>query len=209
MAPEDASYAELEIKIPEKVWLHAISLQFPKTQFEIQTILPTETFIGNALIRISGPKLDGIIEAIQNHPSLVQLDLFSKSEDSYLINVKTRDPYLLVSLIKSEVLLEYPIRVQNGWTSWKVISNREKISTLIDKLNERNVIFKLKQISPYKDKVSLTKRQMEILDLALKYGYYEIPRKITLTELAKKINMSKSSLSEILRRITKKRITDL
>lgn len=209
MSSEDASYAELEIKIPENVWLHSLSAKFPNNIFEIQTILPTETFIGNALIRIIGNNFDNIIEEMKSHPSLVKLDLFSKGPDYCLINVKTKDPYLLVSLIKSEVLLEYPIRVQNGWTIWKVISNREKISKLAEKLKEKGVIYKLKQISRYKDKVSLTKRQTEVFDLALKLGYYEIPRKITLSELAKKIKISKSTLSEILRRITKKKISEI
>ncbi|MHC1591922.1 MAG: helix-turn-helix domain-containing protein [Candidatus Helarchaeales archaeon] len=209
MSPEDAAYAELEIKIPDDVWLNVLSIKYPETIFEIQTILPTENFIGNALIRIINPNAEQIIKDIKKHPSLVKLDVYSKGPDSYLINVKTKDPYLLVSLIKSEVLLEYPIRVQNGWTTWKVISDRSRISILLDKLKERSVEFRLKQISQYKDKVSLTRRQMEVLDLALKLGYYDIPRKITLTELAKKLKMSKSSLSELLRRITRKRIAEV
>ena len=50
----------------------------------------------------------------------------------------------------------------------------------------------------------LTERQMEILKLAYKLGYFEEDRKITLTELAEKLGVSAPTLEEILRRALKK-----
>jgi len=45
---------------------------------------------------------------------------------------------------------------------------------------------------------------LEIYLKAKEAGYYDSPRKITLTELAEKIGMAKSSISSILQRIHKK-----
>lgn len=50
----------------------------------------------------------------------------------------------------------------------------------------------------------LTERQMEILKLAYKLGYFEEDRRITLTELAEKLGVSAPTLEEILRRALKK-----
>ena len=52
----------------------------------------------------------------------------------------------------------------------------------------------------------LTRKQKKILEVAIKEGYFEIPRRITLTDLADKLEMHKSSLSGIIRRIQEKSI---
>ncbi len=49
----------------------------------------------------------------------------------------------------------------------------------------------------------LTVKQEQIVKIALDSGFYDFPRKITEKELAKRLNVSQSSLSEILRRAEK------
>lgn len=48
--------------------------------------------------------------------------------------------------------------------------------------------------------VRLTARQIEVMALAVALGYYEIPHKITLRTLAKKVALSVGAASELLRR---------
>ncbi len=55
---------------------------------------------------------------------------------------------------------------------------------------------------------SLTMRQRELLLLALREGYFDSDRKISLTDLAKKIGISTKTLQETLRRATKKVVQD-
>ncbi|AAK42055.1 RNA polymerase subunit sigma-70 [Saccharolobus solfataricus] len=50
----------------------------------------------------------------------------------------------------------------------------------------------------------LTDRQMEILKLAYKMGYFDDDRRVTLTELAKQLGISTPTLEEILRRALRK-----
>ncbi|MBI5046513.1 helix-turn-helix domain-containing protein, partial [Candidatus Micrarchaeota archaeon] len=50
----------------------------------------------------------------------------------------------------------------------------------------------------------LTDRQMEVFDLACRYGYYEEPKKITIEELAQKLDISQSTYAELLRKAEKK-----
>jgi len=58
--------------------------------------------------------------------------------------------------------------------------------------------------SYYNKSTLLTQRQHEILTIASKNGYFEIPRKITLSKFATTIGLSKSALSENMRRIYKR-----
>ncbi|MFX1294068.1 MAG: helix-turn-helix domain-containing protein [Promethearchaeota archaeon] len=197
---------EFEIYMPEKLWIAILSKKYHNINFEILSILPTEKMVGNALIKISGPDIENVIKEIKGQSSCLELYIIDDSDDSKIFNVKTNDPWLLISLIKSEIILEMPVIVKNGIAVWKVLAPRKKIATFNKLLNEKNVQFKLKSITKYQKEVKLTKRQSEILDLALKLGYYEIPRKITLTKLAKKLNIAKSTLSGIIRRIDKKLI---
>ncbi|ADX82060.1 helix-turn-helix domain-containing protein [Saccharolobus islandicus] len=50
----------------------------------------------------------------------------------------------------------------------------------------------------------LTDRQMEILKLAYKMGYFDDDRRVTLTELAKQLGISTPTLEEIMRRALRK-----
>jgi predicted DNA binding protein len=44
-------------------------------------------------------------------------------------------------------------------------------------------------------------RQREVFDLAVRHGYYDTPRRITLTKLASKVGVSKSTLCEMIQLI--------
>lgn len=50
----------------------------------------------------------------------------------------------------------------------------------------------------------LTDRQLEVFDLACRYGYYEQPKKISIEELAAKLGVSPSTCAELLRKSEKK-----
>lgn len=50
----------------------------------------------------------------------------------------------------------------------------------------------------------LTDREKEIIELAYKRGYYDTDRKISMKDLAKELQVSASSLSDVLRRGTRK-----
>jgi predicted DNA binding protein len=97
--------------------------------------------------------------------------------------------------------------VQDGKGTWEIISPRKKIDALCELFDDIGIIYSIASIGALKKEegqLALTKRQELVLEKALALGYYELPRRITLTELAEKLNIAKSTLSGILRRISKK-----
>jgi len=50
----------------------------------------------------------------------------------------------------------------------------------------------------------LTEKQMEVFDLACRYGYYEEPKKTSISELAAKLGVSESNCAELLRKAERK-----
>jgi predicted DNA binding protein len=53
--------------------------------------------------------------------------------------------------------------------------------------------------APLDHQVALTERQEQVLETALAQGYFEFPRRISLTGLSELVGVRPSTLSEILR----------
>ncbi|MHA1706028.1 MAG: helix-turn-helix domain-containing protein, partial [Promethearchaeota archaeon] len=194
-------------------WISEIFNKFQDLKIEILNFLPYdfENSIGNSIIEISHFKMDEIIDFIKNHPSVLDFSILEKEKYRIRLNVKTKDPYLLYAVIKCGVLIDFPVRVREGNVYWKLISSRKNIDELLEVFEEKNIKFDLLRIgnSPYdleKDTFKLTYEESKILEMAIELGFFEIPRKISLEDLANRLGRSKSSLSVILRRIIRKKI---
>jgi len=71
-------------------------------------------------------------------------------------------------------------------------------------LDAQKIKYSIKSVGYFRPIPLLTKNQIDILNLAVKLGYFEIPRKITLTNFAERLEISPSALSETMRRINYK-----
>jgi len=207
------SLARIKIKFPEQLWISEIFKNFPDVKMEISHFLPydLERSIGNAVIEIMHYNVDSIIEEISSHPSVFELSVLEKEENKAKFNVKTKDPYLLYAIIKCGVLVNFPVRVVDGFAYWRLISSRDRIDKLLTLFEEKNVNFNLLRIgnSPYElddNKSKLSLKELKVLDQAINLGFFEVPRKISLEELANRLGKSKSALSVMLRKIIKKKI---
>jgi predicted DNA binding protein len=152
-----------------------------------------------------------IIELVSSHPSVFEFTVIEKEENKVKLNVKTKDPYLLYAIIKCGVLIDFPVRVEEGFAYWRLISTRERIDQLLTLFEEKNINFTLLRIgkSPYAiedEKNKLNLDELNVLDQAISLGFFEIPRKISLEELANQLGKSKSALSVMLRKIIKKKV---
>ena len=213
MDSSKTSLARIKIKFPDKLWISNIFSQFHDVKMEILYFLPydLEKSIGNAIVEIMHYDIDSIIKEIRNHESVFEFSLLEKEENKVKINVKTKDPYLLYAIIKCGVLVNFPVRVEEGFAYWRLISSRERIDELLTLFEEKNINFELLRIgfSPYTiedDKSKLTFDESNILNKAISLGFFENPRKISLEELANEMGKSKSALSVMLRKIIKKKV---
>ncbi|MEM4222330.1 MAG: helix-turn-helix domain-containing protein, partial [Metallosphaera sp.] len=94
--------------------------------------------------------------------------------------------------------------INGNSTVWTVIlSGYQELKKLLRELHEHGINVKVIKVTKYKTEDILTARQEQILRIALEAGYYEFPRKITIRALAEKLELSVSSLSEIIRRAEK------
>ncbi|MHA1274163.1 MAG: helix-turn-helix domain-containing protein [Promethearchaeota archaeon] len=213
MDSKKASLARIKLKFPEKLWISYIFQKFPDIRMEIQYFLPfdLEKSIGNSVIDIQHYKIDDIIKEVREHPSVLELNVLERNENFIKINVKTKDPYLLYAVIENGVLIDFPVRVKEGYAYWRLISSRNGIDKLLTVFDKKSIEYELLKIgnSPYDledDVHRLTFEENFILNKAIDLGFFEVPRKISLEELAKSLGKSKSALSVMLRKIIKKKV---
>ncbi|MDH2901788.1 MAG: helix-turn-helix domain-containing protein [archaeon] len=85
--------------------------------------------------------------------------------------------------------------------SWKLlVSDANALRRSLDMLKNLGIRAETQEVSSARYEEMLTFRQKEVFAAAVKSGYFEFPRGISLNGLARKLSIKPSTLSEILRR---------
>jgi len=201
---DDIIEIKVKIEVPKTKWLVKFNQKYPDISFNILSKFLIDKKTGITLFQIQGPRTRLFLEDFSNYVKSDNFQILYEGLDSAIFNIKTTDPWILNALIKTELLLIYPLNVKNGMIGINTLTSRKKFDMFLTELEEKNIKFSIGSIGHYKSLVLLTKNQKEITHKALQYGYFDIPRKISLTDFAKRLEISPSALSETLRRINKK-----
>jgi predicted DNA binding protein len=108
---------------------------------------------------------------------------------------------------KLGVPLQFPVRIQAGTIRWEIVARRSKFLPILEfarKVDPNLQIVSIRRRPLRSHLPQLTDSQHELLTHAIEAGYFAVPREITLTELAKRLNRSKSALSEAIATIERK-----
>ncbi|MHA1235831.1 MAG: helix-turn-helix domain-containing protein, partial [Promethearchaeota archaeon] len=207
MEEDKPSLAWIEIETPKQKWISEIFKKYRDLEIVILNFLPYdfEDFIANAIIQIYHYKIDEIIESIKDNPSVLGFSVLEKSENQAKINIRTKDPYLLYAIIKNGILIDFPVRLSEGVAIWKLVATRKKINDLLLQFEERGINFTLLRIlnSDYNiddNENKLNLEESQVIRKAIKLGFFDMPRRISLEELANELGKSKSALSVRLRK---------
>ncbi len=117
-----------------------------------------------------------------------------------LLVVMSRPAICRASNDAAIVCLECPLNSESQPASWKLIVRKTSdFRQVLSRLEEEGVAAKIEDVAPLERKATLTDRQREIMSTAVSKGYFEFPRKISLTGLSALVGVKPSTLSEILR----------
>ncbi|HYM38540.1 MAG TPA: helix-turn-helix domain-containing protein [Thermoplasmata archaeon] len=104
------------------------------------------------------------------------------------------------ALANSDAFLTDATATPGGGLEWHLLApTRPSVEALVRILKDRGIAVELAAIRSARGSGSLTERQERVLSLAFELGYFDFPKKIGLTELARKLGVSKAALSETLR----------
>jgi len=126
---------------------------------------------------------------------------------------------LIISNFTEKLFFQKPVFIdQNGFEYWEFFSfYRDLINKFLIKIQKKCEFFELQKLVKSKlDDIyfphaisKLTDKQKRAFDLAMLNGYYLIPKKITIRELAKLMNITKSTYQNHLKRAESKILPDM
>lgn len=200
----DIIQVRFEIRVPESKWLFEMNKEYNQLTFNILSKYLIDDNLGSTLFEIKGYRLKDFIEKFKNKMSPSFFQILHQGDNFLLLNVKTKDPWILNALVKTELLFLYPLKIFNGVIKVTAVAERKKVDHFLSELEQKDIKFKIIRIGQYQQERLLSVRQSKLLEILYQNGYYEVPRKISLTKLANKLKISPSALSESIRRLHKK-----
>ncbi|MDG6903042.1 MAG: helix-turn-helix domain-containing protein [Nitrososphaerota archaeon] len=124
----------------------------------------------------------------------------SESDVSPVLVVMDRPPICKASNDAAIVCLDCPLNAEEQPASWRFIARRTSdFRQILAHLEKEGIETRIEDVAPLERRPTLTGRQKEIMATAVAGGYFEFPRKISLTGLSQLVGVKPSTLSEILR----------
>ena len=176
---------------------------FPGATVELERVVPTtEALVPYVWIHNADP--DTVTEALEEQPEILGIELLDTIDDRVLFRIQWKPEVegLVRGLATSDITLLRGIARENGWTFDIREERSGGLSAFDQYCSEHDVaitVTKLGEATLDAD-ASLTPEQREALLLAYDRGYFDLPRRTTLAELADEIGISRQSLSARLRR---------
>jgi len=201
---QDIVQIKLSIDIPQDKWLATFNKKYPELNFQILSNFLIGENTGITSFQIRGASVKQFISDFKDSLAKKTSQILFEGENLVILNVKEVDPWILNTLVKTELLVSYPVLVKRGKIRMEAITNRSKVDKFLTQLKKKDIGAKIERIGYYYKSTLLTQRQNEIVNLAYEKGFFNIPRSISLSLFAKDLKISKSALSETLRRIFKK-----
>jgi hypothetical protein len=98
-----------------------------------------------------------------------------------------------------------PLGINDEKVRFSFLGSEKQIKDFMEKIDALGIHYRVvlladANFSPTSPLSQLTEKQQEVLLAAYKWGYYDIPRKITSQELAKKLGLVNSTVVEHLRK---------
>jgi predicted DNA binding protein len=163
---------------------------------------------GTSILRIeSGPSVreQDIKEWFAQASGCMLLSLLSLSKGRYLATVRNSRCALCDIFVGSDCFLESASSLSDDAIAWRIFTpDNSCLKVLIKRLRQEDVGVELLSIKKATSDFELTPKQDEAIRMAYSLGYFDIPKKITLEELADRSGVSKATLNLILRRGQKK-----
>ena len=191
---------------PPHTWIQKIVSKYPATVrlLDCRSVEGTGGVHELFEISIDTKHIESLLNDLRKDPYVYQVDAIETKKGLVMGSLKTHKCTACRSFATSECFLVSAKSNPEGLVEWKVLSSGSGLKKLLDNLEKGGVKAEIRSITELKDENALTERQEEILQIALEKGYFEYPKKMDIAELAKLLGISKTTLSEILRRGQKK-----
>lgn len=204
-----------------------ISLSIAPDEFQFGSILATDADVRIQLARVvpgyqdpftlfwaHGPERERFETAVRAHDSVDSLRPICETAQSAQYALRWHhetDEFATVVAETGAVVLEGG-GDGTGWTFALRFGDRERLLDFHDQCRERGIDFDVETLESGAEcthpATKLTEDQREAVLLALKKGYFAIPKQTTLTELGEELDISQQAVSQRLNRAVRNCLYD-
>ena len=195
----------IQIRLPKEHWAGIVTREHPHLVLRVVEHMPLPKGQGSVLVEIVGIDSNIIRETLNVIDSIDEYTILEEFDTGVeaLLHIGKGGGGFLRPLMESEAVPKTPFEVRDGWVEWDLIVDQSHARLLVIKLKEENITHRILGFGHTANHRLLTVRQREVFDRAVLEGYYETPRRITLTNLAGLLSVSKSTLCEMIHLIEK------
>lgn len=168
------------------------------------------------LVELNTPdeQLEGMVEKIKRNPMVLDAYMARTRVGKALGRVLSKQTRACSSIMESNLFCRSCLFTSrpssDGTVEWTLaFPDGNSLTQFLNRLESERIKIEIRKLSKVVEQRSLTPRQHQIILRALDRGYFDYPRKMDLAALAKEMNVTKSTLVEILRRAEKKALTAL
>ena len=191
---------QARLKIKSNEALARLSERHPDAEFLVIGGWPNGKKL-RVLVRTSGVDIAALEPTLSAIPTLTDIEFRQRTDERILFEVSTPTPAPHGAMADSGVVPSFPLRLEGGWFIGTLTASHDQLSTFRAELERGDIDYQLIRLSGNESASdALTPRQQEVIELAVEHGYYESPRRCTLTDLADLLDVNKSVVSRILQR---------
>lgn len=152
-----------------------------------------------------------IIRELGNNENIIEFKILENKSDIVTVYIKYNSKdfsftslFKIIDFKRYEIFTEDPIEFFENRTILRIVGEKKNLARFKKFINKsfRTRILRVERYIPHKSSIllSFTPKQRETLLKAYEMGYYTIPRKTTLSEIGKAMNISDSAVREHLRK---------
>lgn len=162
-----------------------------------------------AIGRVSFKDADSKVEDLLDTSSHTKVQLLEPEEGgSYMILVRWRPkPGSLISdhVERGKGYIVGPFVFRDGRLKITFLGNQKQVQEFLGRVEQHGLSYRVVSVtdakfSPYSPLGYLTEKQINVLTLAFKLGYYDLPRKLNSDQLANQLNLANSTVVEHVRK---------
>jgi len=202
--------SRLQIRLSPDSWLRGFSREHPELVIHIHDSMPLDDQRILVEVEIEGGTSDWS-EEIGNSPDVSEVDRIELPHRTPRYRVLSGRARCFRPFYELAVLPSYPRTVRHGVYFCETVSSASQLRALITAFQRAGTRPWLTSIRPAdaqpvrpRPRVTLTPVQQRFFTEAFTRGYYEVPRRITLSDLADRLGRSKSSVSHALALVERK-----
>lgn len=150
-------------------------------------------------------RIDEIEPLLRELPEVQAHSILSRSHDRAEVITWAEQSSITESITRANCVFVGRIVVRDGVENWHIMApTREELQQAIGALEQYADIAYIRSGDSPVDENILTERQSAVLSAAFEAGYFDMPQRASIKDIAERMHMSASTASEHLRKAERK-----